>query len=173
MQCEILIVEFKVYISLIHSVCSSCVNFFQLGLRSLEPQIESITPCSCQETSEPVLLLIEDNTEDFKSELTLYNDLRDTSDLVSCHEYLPYYRTYATLLENPLSINTENETTEDVQSNGYVFKSEYEDKPINNIGFDSGYVPYYRSYEEYFTSPALPSEVPSKAETEKAETNGI
>ncbi|KAL8212002.1 UNVERIFIED_CONTAM: hypothetical protein K2H54_033589 [Gekko kuhli] len=144
--------------------------------RSLEARNERIPLISCQEISRPPLLLFEDNAEDFDTELTSFNDLWDTNDQVSCNEYLPYYRTYASLLEVPHSINTgmKEEDTEregGVQSNECVFKSIYEDEPLNGMGLVTGIVPYYRSYEEYLGSPDLPSEVHSRADSEEAETD--
>ncbi|XP_053145367.1 uncharacterized protein LOC128342258 isoform X2 [Hemicordylus capensis] len=130
---------------------------------------------SDQETSKPLLQLTEDSTDDFSTELTLFNDSVATSNLKSCNEYLPYYRTYASLLETPLDITTEvkHENTEregGVQSNGCVFQDKYEDEPLHDTDIASGYFPYYRSYEEYFGSSDPPSETHS-AENEEAETN--
>uniref|UniRef100_A0ACB8EIS4 Uncharacterized protein n=1 Tax=Sphaerodactylus townsendi TaxID=933632 RepID=A0ACB8EIS4_9SAUR len=143
--------------------------------QSLEARTERVSLISCEEITK-TLLLFDDNAEDCDTELTPFNDLWDTSDLVYCNEYLPYYRTYANLLEIPQFINTEVKQEEkegegEIQSNGCVFKSIYEDEPLNNMGLDTGYVPYYRSYEDYFGNPALPSKVHSRADNEETEAN--
>lgn len=103
-------------------------------------------------------------------ELTSFNDSWDTSDQGSCTGYLPYYRTHANLLNVPQDINkgVQQEDTEGeggFQSNEYVYKSIYEEEPLHDISSVTGYVPYYRSYEEYFGSPDYPSEVHSTADS--------
>ncbi|XP_061477912.1 uncharacterized protein LOC133382242 isoform X2 [Rhineura floridana] len=117
--------------------------------QSLEEKNETASPFSCRETSKPPSLSTEDSAEDFNIELTIFNDLMASSDLIPCNEYIPYYRTYANLVENPLQINTElnheNIEREDIQSNG--------------------------TYEEYFDSSDLSTEVHSRTESEEGETN--
>lgn len=130
----------------------------------------------CQDISEPLLLLLEDNTEDFDTELTSFNDLWDTSDQMSYNEYLPYYRTYTNLLEVPQYLNTgvEKENIErggGIESNECVFKSICKDESLNVMGLVTGYVPYYRSHEEYFGSQDLPSKVHSRADNEETMTD--
>ncbi|XP_061477906.1 uncharacterized protein LOC133382242 isoform X1 [Rhineura floridana] len=143
--------------------------------QSLEEKNETASPFSCRETSKPPSLSTEDSAEDFNIELTIFNDLMASSDLIPCNEYIPYYRTYANLVENPLQINTElnheNIEREDIQSNGCVFKLKHEDEPLNDMDLTNGYFPYYRTYEEYFDSSDLSTEVHSRTESEEGETN--
>ncbi|KAJ6667913.1 hypothetical protein lerEdw1_016234 [Lerista edwardsae] len=128
---------------------------------------------SCQQqVSKPLLLSIEDGIEDFKTELTLFNDLVVTNDLKFCHEYLPYYRTNTNLLETHLDPNTGDKYEnigEGIQSNGCAFQPEYEDEPLKDMG--TGYFPYYRSYEEYFSNSDLTGEAYSSVDSEEAETS--
>ncbi|KAH0629792.1 hypothetical protein JD844_012165 [Phrynosoma platyrhinos] len=130
-----------------------------------------------QEASQALSPSREDNAEEFNSELTFFNDLVITSDPVSHIEYVPYYRTYTSFIEIPLCINPDGqqentEKEDELQSNGCAWKLQYEDEPLYDFDhFPTGYFPYYRTCEEYFSNSELPSDLYNTAEIEETETN--
>ncbi|XP_053236155.1 uncharacterized protein LOC128409602 [Podarcis raffonei] len=138
---------------------------------SLKETKERAPTLSCQETSKSV----ENSAEDFNTEWTIFNDLFFSSDVAPCNEFIPYYRTYSNLVEIPLQVNIElsheNAEGEEVQSDGCVFNPKYEDEPLRDVSLTMGYFPYYRTYEEYFGSSDLPSEIHSGAESEGSVAN--
>lgn len=151
--------------------------FFQSGQRKFEERNERAQPFVCQETFQSQSVLTENISEGFKTELTFSNDPGITNEFMSHDGYVPYYRTYANLVDTPLCTNValKEENTEKgggVQSSGCVFNPQYEDEPSNATGiFATGYFPYYRTYEEYLSTSDIPCEAHSTVESEEAETS--
>ncbi|XP_062826410.1 uncharacterized protein LOC134296160 isoform X2 [Anolis carolinensis] len=133
-------------------------------------------PLASQETTQSLSPSREDSAEEFKTELTFFNDLVFTNDPVSHIEYLPYYRTYTNLVEisscrNP-DEQQENADKDGLQSNGCASKLQYEDEPLHDLdNFTTGYFPYYRTCEEFFSNSDLPSNIYNTAEIEEVGGN--
>ncbi|XP_039339855.1 uncharacterized protein LOC120369983 [Mauremys reevesii] len=152
--------------------------------QSLEGNLETILPFYRSEASNFFLLLIEDSAEDFDTELSLFNELSISSDLVSSPQYLPYYRTHEEFFINPVSLDTLLIRTEveegDIRrekregSGGCKVNTVREDETLSNLVISTGYFPYYRSYEEHFGSPVLHDGLSTTAEGKEAnrESNG-
>ncbi|KAG6941158.1 hypothetical protein G0U57_007256 [Chelydra serpentina] len=150
----------------------------ELVQQSLEGNLETILPFYRTEASNFFLLLIEDSAEDFDTELSLFNELSISSDLVSSPQYLPYYRTHEEFFINPESLDTlliradveegdiEREKREG--SGGCKVNTIREDETLSNLALSTGYFPYYRSYEEHFRSPVLHDGLSITAEGKEA-----
>ncbi|XP_042707433.1 uncharacterized protein LOC101938691 [Chrysemys picta bellii] len=148
--------------------------------QSLEGNLETILPFYRSEASNFFLLLIEDSVEDFDTELSLFNELSNSSDLVSYPQYLPYYRTHEEFFINPVSLDTlliradvdEGDIGREKRegSGGCKVNSIREDETLSNLVISTGYFPYYRSYEEHFGSPVLHDGLSITAQGK--ETNG-
>nr|XP_020638428.1 uncharacterized protein LOC110073495 [Pogona vitticeps] len=146
------------------------------GHQRFEERSERAQPFLCQETTQSLSISTENTSEGFKTEPTLSNDSGITGEFMSYDGYVPYYRTYAKLVETPVCMNVdlkqENAEKGGVQSNGCVFNPQYEDEPSNVMGiFATGYFPYYRTREEHFSTSDFPCESHSTAESGEAETN--
>ncbi|KAH1166718.1 hypothetical protein KIL84_015890 [Mauremys mutica] len=146
--------------------------------QNLEGNLETILPFYRSEASNFFLLLIEDSAEDFDTELSLFNELSISSDLVSSPQYLPYYRTHEEFFINPVSLDTLLIRTEveegDIRrekregSGGCKVNTVREDETLSNLVISTGYFPYYRSYEEHFGSPVLHDGLSITAEGKEA-----
>ncbi|TFK09551.1 ATP-binding cassette sub-family A member 13 [Platysternon megacephalum] len=146
--------------------------------QSLEGNLETILPFYRSEASNFFLLLIEDSAEDFDTELSLFNELSNSSDLVSYPQYLPYYRTHEEFFINPVSLDTlliraeveEGDIGREKRegSGGCKINTIREDETLSNLVISTGYFPYYRSSEEHFGSQVLHDGLSITAEGKEA-----